>query len=68
MSGDLNEARSNLRGIYLDKEESSGIENVAVDANAPVEFYNLQGVRVDEPANGIFIRRQGNKAVKVLVK
>ena len=47
---------------------TSGIAGVEADANAPVEYYNLQGVRVAEPANGLYIRRQGNTAAKVLVK
>ncbi len=46
----------------------TGIEDITVDENAPVEYYNLQGVRVENPANGLYIRRQGNKATKVLVK
>lgn len=45
-----------------------GIDNVAVDENAPVEYYNLQGVKVANPANGIYVVRQGNKVSKVLVK
>lgn len=40
----------------------------ADDSNAPVEYYNLQGVRVDSPANGLYIRRQGNTVTKVLVR
>ena len=40
---------------------------VVDDPNAPVEYYNLQGVRVANPANGIFIRRQGSKATKVIL-
>ena len=48
--------------------ESSAVEGVEVDANAPVEYYNLQGVRVAEPANGIFIVKQGNKATKQIFK
>ncbi|MBJ2188573.1 MAG: hypothetical protein JFR41_08120 [Muribaculaceae bacterium] len=47
---------------------TSGIAGVEADANAPVEYYNLQGVRVAEPANGLYIRRQGNTATNVLVK
>ena len=48
---------------------TDGISNiVADDANAPVEYFNLQGVRVANPENGLYIRRQGNKAQKVLVK
>lgn len=44
-----------------------GIDEIGVDANAPVEYYNLQGVRVANPENGIFIRRQGNKVSKVVL-
>lgn len=48
---------------------TSGIDNVTVaDENAPVEYYNLQGVRVANPESGLYIKRQGNKAIKVLVK
>lgn len=47
----------------------SGIEETVVgDENAPVEYYNLQGVRVENPTAGLYIKRQGNKATKVLVK
>ncbi len=44
-----------------------GIENVAVEGAAePVEYYNLQGVRVEHPVSGnIYIRRQGRTAVKI---
>lgn len=47
----------------------SGIENVsAEDSSAPVEYYNLQGVRVAKPASGIFIRKQGDAATKVFIR
>ena len=47
----------------------SGIMEVLDSAaEGPVEYYNLQGVRVANPENGIYIRRQGNKVQKVLVK
>ena len=47
----------------------SGIYDIiADDENAPVEYFNIQGVRVDNPDNGIYIRRQGSKVSKVLVK
>lgn len=47
---------------------TSGIENVSVDnANAPIEFFNLQGVRVVNPADGgIYIMRQGSTVKKVI--
>ncbi|MCM1163794.1 MAG: M6 family metalloprotease domain-containing protein [Muribaculaceae bacterium] len=42
-----------------------GIE--ASDAYAPVEYYNLQGIRIDRPTHGIYIRRQGNTTTKVVM-
>lgn len=48
--------------------EGAGVNVIEVsDANAPVEYYNLQGVRVANPQNGIFIRKEGNKALKVVL-
>ena len=47
----------------------SGVSDItADDANAPVEYYNLQGVRVNNPENGLYIVRQGKTVKKVLVK
>ncbi len=47
----------------------TGVEGVAADnTDAPVEFYNLNGVRVANPATGIYIRRQGNTVTKVFIK
>lgn len=42
----------------------------AADTNAPVEYYNLQGMRVnaDNLSNGIYIRRQGSESAKVLIR
>lgn len=47
----------------------SAIESIETDnSGLPVEYFNLQGVRVDNPANGLFIRRQGSKVSKVIIK
>lgn len=57
--------------VYGTENEPSttGVEAVEIDnENAPVEYYNLNGVRVSEPAAGIYIRRQGSKVSKVLMK
>ena len=45
----------------------TGVEDTMVDENAPVEYYNLQGVKVANPENGIFIKKQGAKATKVVL-
>lgn len=49
--------------------DAVGIESVSVEDSfgSPV-YYNLQGVRVSEPASGIFIRVQGNISTKVILK
>lgn len=54
---------------YSDYADVAGIADVeAADTDAPAMYYNLQGVRVDDPTPGLYIRRQGNKATKVVVK
>lgn len=47
---------------------TSAIKTIAVDENAPVEYYNLQGVRVENPANGLYIKRQGSSVSKVIIR
>ena len=46
---------------------SAGLDSVMVDADAPVEYFNLQGIRVENPENGVFIRRQGTTVTKVVM-
>ncbi len=48
-------------------DASTGVEETLVDENAPVEYFNLQGVKVANPKNGIFIKRQGSRASKVVL-
>lgn len=47
-----------------------GVNEITVDLDnaADAIYYNLQGVRVDNPSNGVYIRQQNGSAVKVLVK
>lgn len=55
--------------VNVDGKTPTGIENVAADnANAPIEYFNLQGIRIDNPGAGLYIRRQGNATAKVIVK
>lgn len=57
-----------LDNIKLYQAESGAVSDIVVDENAPVEYFNLLGVRVENPENGIYIRRQAGKVSKVLVK
>ena len=47
---------------------SSAVEEIEAVEEGEVAWYTLQGVRVAEPENGLYIRVQGNKATKVLVR
>ncbi len=55
---------------YLASKAPSAVNAVEMDAaNGAVEYYNLNGLRVNpENANGIFIKKQGNKVTKVVIR
>ena len=40
----------------------------SIDDAEPVEYYNLQGIRVENPTTGVYIRRQGSSTTKVSIK
>ena len=66
-TGDNVKVRNN--GVYNkdgDTGRSSAIDFEA-DLTAPVEYFNLQGMPVSEPANGVFIRRQGSNVSKLFI-
>lgn len=48
----------------------TGIEGIGDEAgaDAPAEYYDLQGRRVANPVSGLYIRRTGSKVEKVFVK
>ncbi|WP_439711437.1 hypothetical protein, partial [Duncaniella muris] len=50
--------------------DTSGISDIGADVNGKVEYFNLRGQRVDaaDLVPGIYIRRQGSKVSKVIVK
>lgn len=45
-----------------------GVAGVEIEENAAPVYYNLQGVQVAQPENGLYIVVKGGKAVKTLVK
>ena len=52
------------------KVDGSGVEAVEaeVSEDAPAVYYNFQGQRVENPGQGLYIRVQGNKATKVVIR
>ena len=59
-------ATTSYTTAFLDK--AIGVESIVIDNNIPAEYYNLQGIKVANPSNGVFIKLQGEKASKVYVK
>lgn len=53
---------------YVASEGSAVSEVEVADENAPVEYYNLQGIRVANPENGLYIVKQGKKVTKQIFK
>ena len=55
--------------FYIMGAEFSGIEEKLVDdnENTPAVYYNLQGVKVENPSSGLYIKRQGGKTSKVIL-
>ena len=51
--------------IVFTDSEYDAIESVE-KGNDHVIYYNLQGVRIDAPAHGLFLKKMGNKTVKVV--
>lgn len=67
----LRGARYDYESIAVDNS-LTGIDDVTtdkIDLNAPVEIYDLTGIRVTTPVAGrLYIVRQGNKVEKVVIQ
>lgn len=47
---------------------ATNVSEIGIEDNTPIEYYNMQGIRVTEPVNGIYIVRQGNKVTKRVIR
>ncbi len=55
--------------VFGEKSDNSGVETIAVDdTDAPTEYYDLHGRRVNHPQSGVYVSRQGSTTTKVFVK
>lgn len=48
-------------------KEVAGINEVTITDDSAVEYYNLQGVKVENPSGGIYIIRRGNNVTKCII-
>lgn len=60
-------ANTLINSISIKKEVSSSATVVATD-NAPAAYYTLDGVKVNNPAKGLYIVKQGSRVSKVILK
>lgn len=66
------DSKSDVKTITVTKQsDTTAIDAIGADtAEGEAEYFNLQGVRInpENAAPGLYIRRQGGKVAKVLVK
>lgn len=53
----------NLPSLYILK--SGSVASIETEEDTPAVYYNLQGVRVENPTSGLYIVVKGNKSMKV---
>ena len=56
----------NATEISMTKDGTTAVDSIEMDA--PAEYYNLQGRKVSNPSNGIYLRRQGDTTTKVVIR
>ena len=54
--------------ISITEDTGTGIAETEAVAEQQTEWFTLSGVKVAQPRNGVFVKRQGKKIVKVLVR
>ena len=64
----LNEHYKTLVMDGIVEPGATGVENITINNNSDVKFYNLQGVEIINPSNGVFIKINDGKATRVYVK
>ena len=53
--------------LTLPENFNAGIGNVNAATTDKVEYFNLQGIRIENPTHGLYIRRAGKKVEKVIL-
>ncbi len=51
-----------------DLVEQNGVETIDSDYTHTPVYYNMQGVRISNPSNGLYIVRRGNKTTKEFIR
>ena len=54
--------------VSFTKVDPTSISAVETANNAPATYYTLNGVKVEKPVSGVYVKRQGGRTVKVVMK
>ena len=54
--------------VSFTKVDPTAINAVEATSEASVTYYTLGGIQVEKPVTGVYVKRQGGKAVKVVIK
>ncbi len=54
--------------VSFTKVDPTAINAVETTSEAPATYYTLGGIQVEKPVAGVYVKRQGGKAVKVVIK
>lgn len=54
--------------FFLDQQGLAGIHDIDVDSDADAVYFDLQGRRVENPSNGLFIVKKGSKVAKQFIR
>ncbi len=63
--------RVNLQGEFrleIPEKDPVNVETIGIEGDAAPVYYNLQGIRVENPASGLIIKVTGDKSEKVILK
>ena len=47
--------------------ESAGVDEIRIDNNLPILYFDINGRQINHPSNGVFIEKQGKKLRKILI-
>ena len=54
--------------VSFTKVDPTAINAVETTSEAPATYYTLGGIQVEKPVAGVYVKRQGGKALKVVIK
>ena len=53
--------------VNIEELASSAVEMVKTEDSTPIEYFNLEGVRVENPKKGVYVKKRGGKTEKVIL-